>query len=236
MRKLLEVSIHDPGAVALVEQVLHSDHPLVMLQMPTVYTLIAPPTRRGIEALNGTKARLVGKNYGSAIGSTASFHALADRERLPQALREPSSLSILEGSFIRFRIAPIDFSSTAVHNGTHQGLLLAEGPHRHMFKVLEQSLAPLAEPELFGGKNYTSVLCTSANLSGDPLGSITDEARDAAFARDRDVKLWIRCEPLDGELGSFPIFFFDTDRVSVERQGPGMREILYRLPSSILRV
>ena len=69
----------------------------------------------------------------------------------------------------------------------------------------------------------TAPLCTSANLSGDPRGTITDEARAAAFARDRGVRLWIRAPRDVDARGSYPVFSLSNEGFTVERDGPGAK-------------
>src|SRR3712207_8942598 len=44
-------------------------HDVVMLQMPTVFTLLAPPNSQGVEWLNRAKIRQPNKNYGTVLGS-----------------------------------------------------------------------------------------------------------------------------------------------------------------------
>lgn len=228
-----EIHISEPTAIPAVIEALRSNNPRVMLQMPTVHTLIAPPTQAGIQALNSTKNRLPAKNYGSAIGSLSRFHALGDPDRLPNEFKNAESLRLLEGAFIRLKVTNPHFNSTAIRGGTHQGLLLPQGPHRALLSELEEALHSVAEPELFAGKTYSAPLCTSANLSGDPLGSITDESRARDFFNTQEIPLWIRCDSATGEAGSYPIFAFDGNQGSIERDGPGRREIQARLPASI---
>lgn len=229
--KLREISIHDSGAIPAALDALHSNS-IVMVQMPAVFVLLAPATQKGIEALNGTKQRMPNKNYGSAIGDIRRFHALAEAGALPSELRRAEDLNLMTGAFIRFGIGPSRFNSSAVRGGTHQGVLV-EGPHRELFSAVEQSFARQAEPSLFCGHAYSAPLCTSANLSGDPLGSITDWERAHDFARARGLSLIIRCEPAEGENGSYPIFYFQGDRVSIERHGPGEEAIMNRLPERL---
>jgi len=228
-----EIHISEPSAIPAVIEVLRSSNPRVMLQMPTVQTLIAPSTQAGVQALNSTKNRLPSKNYGSAIGSVSQFHALGDPEHLPSEFKNAESLSLLEGAFIRLKVADPQDNSTAIRGGTHQGLLLPRGPHRTLLSELEEALRSLAEPGLFAGKTYSAPLCTSANLSGDPLGSITDESRAQEFFHSQEIPLWIRCDTATGEAGSYPILAFDGNYCSIERDGPGRREIQARLPASI---
>ena len=116
-----------------------------------------------------------------------------------------------------------------VRDGTHQGVLL-DGPHRALFAAIEEGLADTPDPDLFAGHAYTAPLCTSCNMSGDPLGSITDWERARRFAMERDVPLVIRGETAAGAAGSYPIFAIERTRVTIQREGPRMTEIMAALP------
>jgi hypothetical protein len=205
-----------------------------MIQLPTVQALVAPATALGIRALNETKKRLPQKHYGSAIGSAEKFFSLAEDYSLSKTLMEPSILKGLQGAFIRLKVAPTEFSSPVVAQGTHQGLLLQEGAHRAFFQTLEEAFAAHSEPELFAGKTFSALLCTSANLSGDPLGSITEEYRAFQFAKQTGISLWVRSQLKSEKKGSYPILFFENHTVSVERTGPEFERILESLPPSIV--
>jgi hypothetical protein len=94
-------------------------------------------------------------------------------------------------------------------------------------------LEVVAEPGLFGLRPYSAAICSSANYSGDPAGSIVEESRALAFARERGVSLVVRCEPPQGAVGSYPILWLRRDRITVERLGPGLEAILARLPAHL---
>ncbi len=230
--KLRELSILDQQAIPAALEALHSKEAVVLLQMPAVFVLLAPATQKGVEALNQTKLRLPQKNYGTAIGDIQKFHALAKPGSLPTELDNPEDLELLTGAFIRFAVGRPDFNSAAVRVGTHQGVLV-EGPHRDLFKAVEQSFALQADRALFCGHAFSAPLCTSANLSGDLLGSITDWDRAYRFANQRQLSLVIRCEPTQENSGSYPIFYFQGDRATIERHGPGEEAIKRRLPERL---
>lgn len=230
--KLREISILDQEAIPAALEALHSKEGVLLLQMPGVFALLAPATKKGVESLNQTKLRLPQKNYGTAIGDIQKFHALASPGSLPHELKRAEDLNCLTGAFIRFAIGRSNFNSAAVRAGTHQGLLV-DGPHRDLFKAVEQSFAHQAEPALFCGHTFSAPLCTSANLSGDNLGSITDWDRAYRFARQRHLSLVIRCEAAQGENGSYPIFYFKDDQATIERHGPREEEIMHRLPERL---
>lgn len=230
--KLRELSILDTQAIPAALEVLHSKEAVILLQMPAVFVLLAPATKKGVQSLNQTKLRLPKKNYGTAIGDLKKFHALANQGALPHELKQAEDLNCLTGAFIRFAIGPSGFDSATVRGGTHQSVLV-KGPHRDLFKAIEKSFEGQADPALFCGHHFTAPLCTSANLSGDELGSITDWDRAYQFARQRRLSLVIRCEPAEGENGSYPIFYFRDNHATIERHGPGEEEIMRRLPERL---
>ncbi len=230
--KFRELSILDQQAIPAALEALHSTEGVLLLQMPAVYVLLAPATQKGVDALNHTKLRLPQKNYGTAIGDIQKFHALAFPGALPAELNGPEDLDQLTGAFVRFAIGQPNFNSATVRGGTHQGVLV-EGPHRELFTAVEESFSRQAERNLFCGHAYTAPLCTSANLSGDLLGSITDWDRAYRFAKQRRLSLVIRCEPAPEDSGSYPIFYFQGDKASIERHGPGEEAIKRRLPKRL---
>jgi len=227
-----ELHITEGGIADEILRVFDSEKPVIMFQLPSVYTLFAPPTKAGATALNEVKQRLPGKNYGTAIGSLNSFSSMAMENTLPSEMSSPEALKLLTGAFIKINIAPVDFNSVVVRNGTHQGVLLS-APHRDVFIEIEEGLKHAAEPELFYGNHCAAPLCTSANQSGDPLGSITDWERAYRFAKDRNVPLVIRSEKANGTAGSYPIFHLTPEKISVKRSGPGEEEIKRKLPQHL---
>jgi tRNA A37 threonylcarbamoyladenosine synthetase subunit TsaC/SUA5/YrdC len=98
---------------------------------------------------------------------------------------------------------------------------------------VEAELKVVAEPGLFGGHTFAAPLCTSANMSGDPNGSITEWDRAYEFAVDRRVPLVVRCDSTQELLGSYPIFWLQRERVRIDRVGPGMEEIKAALPARL---
>ena len=222
------IDIQDPGAFDIILE--RVQHEAVLLQLPTVYTLVASPTRCGVEQLNHLKDRLSGKNYGTVMGSCARFLDQALDGAMPTYFRSPCRLERLHGAFVRTAFAGAESNSPVIRGGTHQSLIL-EGVHRDLFRQAEQVLAASMDPELWCGRSVSSLLCTSANLSGDPLGSITDRARAMKFAHQRDVGLVVTCEMARTGLGSYPIFELGPESISVQREGPGLRRLLGEVPS-----
>lgn len=232
---LVHLDIHHAEAQSALMRVMHSDYPVAVVQFPAVFALLAPSTPLGVEALNDSKQRLNGKHYGSAIGSLKDFAALADKAYLPSAFHSDiDSMRALEGAFIRLKVTQPDFGSAAVTRGTHQGLLLPEGPHRKLFCMIEQEFQMQSGNPLFDGARYFAPLCTSANISGDTAGSILDFERAMAFAEQRNLQLLITSSNTAAqESGSYPIFAFEQNTVRIMRHGPSQERILHALPSSI---
>ncbi|MEY3053201.1 MAG: hypothetical protein RLY31_2986, partial [Bacteroidota bacterium] len=201
-----ELSVQDDRAVGQALDQLHGPAGMIMIEMPAVFVLVAPSTTAGVAALNRVKIRLPGKNYGTAIGDLASFRGMAVDGSIPEDLAGPVGFELFTGAFIRMAVGPVDFQSPVVRDGRHQGLLAPEGPWRRLFREIEASFGPEAEPALFGGHRYAAPLCTSTNISGDPAGSITELSRAREFGRARGVPLLLRDSPAAGETGSFPIF------------------------------
>jgi tRNA A37 threonylcarbamoyladenosine synthetase subunit TsaC/SUA5/YrdC len=230
--RMREVHISDSETVNMVIDTLH--HDVVMVQMPTVFVLLAPPNSDGVEWLNQTKIRQPNKNYGTALGDLESFFALAVPGALPPELDSVERLKVLTGAFIRLHVAAPTFNSAMVRSGTAQGLLL-EGPHRELFKAVERSLKDVVEPRMVAGHRFAAPLCTSANISGHPDGSIVSWEQAYQFGLERNIPLVVRCEPEAGLVGSYPIFWLQRDRVRIERDGPRMEELKAALPARLFQ-
>lgn len=224
------VDIREPGVEDLVIDTFR--HAIVVVQLPPVVVLIAAPTSLGVTLLNRAKGRLPDKNYGSAIGELSRFWSCADLLSLPDALRTPARVARLTGAFVRCAFADRGFQSPVMREGTHQGLLL-DGPWRSLFTAVEASMADRAEPELWAGHRYTAPLITSCNESGHPDGSIVDRDIALAFARQRGIGLFLTCEDRWASSGSYPIFSFTRNGVTIERRGPGLEELVERLPPDV---
>jgi hypothetical protein len=224
------VDIHDRDAFALAVRAVH-EAPIVV-QLPTVFMLLAAPTQHGAGQLDVSKARLAGKHYGTAIGSLALFLAQADASQLPPEFSAPAHFVPMTGSFVRVRFRGPDFDSATIRRGTHQGVLL-DGIHRELFKCIEASFLHDRPDPLWGHHSYAAPLCTSCNVSGDPAGSIVTLDKALAFCRSRGVRLLVTCPPSATELGSYPIFGYERDRVRVHREGPGLDGFKQRIPARL---
>jgi len=226
-----EIHVEDPRVAEAVIDTLA--HDVVMVQMPAVFVLLAPPTTVGASWLDRTKTRQPNKNYGTALGALESLHRMAVPGSLPPELDGVDKLAILTGAFIRLAVTTPDVDTVMLRGGTHQGVLLEEGPHRALFRAVEAALVDSAEPALMGGHRFGAPLCTSANISGHPDGSIVTWERAREFGLATKVPLVVRCEPATGEAGSYPIFWLRHDRISIERAGPGMDELRRALPARL---
>lgn len=221
------IDIHHPDTFELALEAIQQ-RPIIV-QLPTVFVLMAAPTTKGAAQLNQTKHRLPGKNYGTAIGSLPKFIAQALPESLPEAFTQPEDFVKMTGTFIRVQFRNHRFQSTTVLNGTHQGLLL-DGIYAALFKAMERSFATAAPDALWDYHNYNAPLCTSCNISGDPAGSITDLPRAMHFAKEQGIPLFIQGEPAPQELGSYPIFGYEKHRVTIHREGPNLAYFKEKIP------
>ena len=201
-----------------------------MVQLPAVFALFAPPNSKGVQGLNLAKSRLPGKNYGSAIGSLSKYFSNFAPNALPPSIKAGSQLSFLDGSFIHVRFTDDGFNSPTIRNGTHLGLIMPDGVHRKLYTMLEMLMQADAQSDLYNGKHFTAPICTSANLSGDPLGSITTIDRALAFGESRDIPLFIAYDGMAADRGSFPIFSVDGSKVKIVRKGPGQDRIRAGFP------
>ncbi len=224
------IDIQDSGAFDVILERVKNE--AVLLQLPTVYTLVAAPTRHGVEQLDHLKDRLSGKNYGTVMGSCSRFLDQALDGAMPSYFRSASRLERLTGAFVRTAFADVEANSPVIRGGTHQSLIL-EGVHRDLFRQAELVLAASVDQELWCGRRVSSLLCTSANLSGDPLGSITDRERAMEFAQQRDVGLVVTCDMARTGLGSYPIFELGPEAISIQREGPGLRRLLSEVPAAL---
>jgi hypothetical protein len=234
IKKVTELDIEDCDLLPIIKKILQRDNPIFMLQLPSVYAIVAPSTLKGVVAMNQAKSRLPGKIYGSAIGSFANFFKLANLKQLNSIFNgDLSFFSSLEGSFIRIPVAGKDLVTPTINTGTHQGLLLPKGPIRNLFEEIEKLSSHYKSSDIFPMANYHAPLCTSANISGDPRGSITNIQQARLFADFAKIDLIVRINHEAEEKGSYPILSFEGNNVTVERHGPGLERILEALPSFI---
>lgn len=230
--KLHLMDLEAPFAHDTAIDALHAEP--VIVQLPTVFVLLAAPTAAGAAQLDRCKTRLAGKHYGTAIGSLERFLAQADAAAMPDRFCTEDDFAPMTGTFIRLRLRAPDVQSPVMRGGTHQGLLL-DGPHRTLFRRVEDSFELGAPDPIWQGRNYNAPLCTSCNVSGDPDGSIVEFERARAFAEQRGVRVMLTCRERAAELGSYPIFGYGRDGVRVHREGPRLAEFQQRIPPELRR-
>ena len=195
----------------------------VLIVLPSVYALMAAPTALGITGLNGMKRRIPGKNYGTAVGRLSKFWNLVEESSIPRGFDGPSDLESNHDIFFRCRVGDENIQTPVIRDGTNQTLILG-GAYRSLMCEIEEAFQGQAAPELFGGHRFSAPLITSCNLSGDPLGSITDESRARNFAEERGVGLWITASSPSDESGSYPILELEKSGISIRREGGSIRE------------
>ncbi|HIG00841.1 MAG TPA: hypothetical protein EYQ66_05980 [Myxococcales bacterium] len=214
------LDIHSPATAGAV--IDHLRFAPVLIVLPPVYALLAAPTGYGVAGLNRMKKRLPGKNYGTAAGELSNFWEMVDETSIPSDFEGPNELESTHDVFFRCRVSDSRTQTQAVRNGTHQTLILSD-PYRSLMCEIEAAFRREADPALFGGHSFSAPLITSCNLSGDPLGSITDKARGHEFIHRRNVGLWVRESGSAHETGSYPILELEKSGISIQREGGSIR-------------
>lgn len=190
-----------------------------LIDLGSVFALIALPTKQGVDFIDKTKKRLLGKAYGSIVSDPIDFIRSSKLDNASKELLLDSFSSVrITNCFLR--IPWKDETNELLINGTHQGLLIDEERH-HFFAELNSFVAGINQKELIGG--ISSVICSSANLSGHPDGTITDLNKAITFGDDNNIDLLIKFKRITEmqTKGSFPIFSIGYQSFRVERNGPG---------------
>ncbi len=214
------LNLHAPATAGAV--IDHLRFAPVLIVLPPVYALLAAPTGYGVAGLDRMKKRLPGKNYGTAVGELANFWEMVDETSIPSGFDGPSDLEQTHDVFFRCRVANSRAQTQAVRDGTHQTLILGDA-FRPLMCEIEAAFRREAEPALFAGHRFSAPLITSCNLSGHPLGSITDDARGQEFINRRNVGLWVRGSSSSDESGSYPILELEKSGISIQRDGGSIR-------------
>ena len=207
----------------------HIQNGPIILELPTVFSIVCLPTSKSIELMNQIKARRAGKNYGSLIGNLEPFYNLLQKEIRLGEFSNLTDLYKLNGTFIRGKITHDSFNSETVRNGTHQGLLLT-GPIQNLCASIEENFQSIADLELYDNKQYSAPICTSANVSGDPNGSITELNKAIGFAKNRGIELVVTLNKnlKSQQKGSYPIVWLKENEFTIERNGPGLDQLNLR--------
>jgi hypothetical protein len=206
-------------------------HPIIV-QLPTVFVLLAAPTSAGAAQLDAVKRRPAGKHYGTAIGSMERFLYQADPSRLPDEFSSGAQFARMSGSFIRLQFRSPDFQSACIRDGTHQGLLL-DGIHRELFERIEASFLWSKPDALWGGHNHSAPLCTGCGLSGDAEGAIVRLDKALIFGRLHGLRLIVTCPETAAQLGACPVLGYQKQRVAVHREGPYLEQFKARVPKRL---
>lgn len=189
----------------------------ILLDLGCVYALVSLPTSKGKLDLDYLKSRLPGKTYGSMVSDFALFLKESDlAENIKTSLLDSQNPNRLEGSFIRLPWKQSEALNTFTKNGTHQGLIVPE-PIRSFCQNMESHFLE----DKLNRRGFSRLICTSANISGAPSGSITSLDRVRIFGKEREVSLLVRFKlEANEERGSFPIFSIDKEGYTIERKGP----------------
>ena len=222
------IELMDPRADVHIAR--HFGRTPILVQLPTVFAIVAPPTHQGARLLDRCKERLPGKFYSVLIGDLSRFLRLSSgtplsdyllRSGAPDRLR--SFKNDLCSTFIRTPVADRTRSSRIICDGTLQGLILG-GVLEQKMRWMEELSASLPN-KLLGAEQgrYCAPIASSCNMSGDPAGSITDFDRALDFANRRGVGLML-VNRAARNGGSNPIFGIQNNRVETFRDGPGVSE------------
>ena len=197
----------------------------VLVDLGSVFALVSMPTAKGVSQMNAIKNRLSNKYYGSLVGDVKKFiqHSKGSDE-LKNKLVTAGLSGELNNAFIRLPWAEESFSTEIVHLGTHQGLVLSEPFKSFALDLERETLHREGSPS---NPKFNWLLGSSANISGDPNGSITTLDKALSFGEQRGIELLIRFE-VDSEKfekGSFPIIECTEKSYRVCREGPGINRI-----------
>jgi hypothetical protein len=229
---MLEIFAGESGLLDVCLETF-GEYPVIMLEFPEVFALMALPNQDGVHGLDKAKQRLPQKFYGSVVGDEKRFFGMC--RQFPEYLDSETTGSHLEGCIARIDIGDKAQQSKVCPAGTHQALFIPPGPMRSLFTDLELALENIADYALFLGHRYSAPLCTSANLSGDPAGSITEIDRAREFGKAAGLPLLIRCREQAQSKGSYPVLSLGETHIQVEREGPGLDLIRSRFPDGIFR-
>jgi hypothetical protein len=210
-----EINLTDHNFAETVLNVFSSDNPVIILEFTGTYGLVAPNSIKGANCMDKTKNRLEGKYYGSILGNCEAF-----RKILPSnfEFKKEDIISIFEGAFIRFEVDSKVPNSKVAKNGRHQ--VLVENPaFRKQIEIVELMMMKAHSSSDFFVENYQGLLCTSANISGDPNGAITDLERVIEFGKNKGVELIVHSGLLIKTHGSYPSFYLGKEEMTIERKG-----------------
>jgi tRNA A37 threonylcarbamoyladenosine synthetase subunit TsaC/SUA5/YrdC len=238
---LQTIAIEEEGAFEIMINALKEN--CIVIQLPGTFALIAEPTLKGVEQLNRTKDRVPGKYYSTLNGDIKNFVSCIQKpDALPTEFLDEDGRFLDElfcGSIIRVQFTDdTSLNTDVIQEGSHQTFLF-QGIHREFFIEAEKAFSNVRNEHLFGANEnnqpYTSIIASSANISGDPLGMITDYERAVEFCKSRGVKLLVTTQQESQEKGSMTIFILSQNEVRVARKGQNLKNILNRIPEKFLQ-
>ena len=211
-----EIFTSDSNFVVEVCKLLQSENPVFIFEFSGVYGLIASNSTEGVNAINKAKNRLPNKFYSTVFGADTILKN-ANHPKLMDLKNQ--LLDVFEGSFLRFEIEKPEITNPIIRNGTHQ-TLIKRPVYRSLFNDLEIELSRTISPSPFFSFNHYAPICSSANISGDPHGSITSKQKALEFAKSRNIKLFVHSKLNALEQGSYPVFSINHNlQVKIERKG-----------------
>jgi hypothetical protein len=195
----------------------------LLLELNSVFAVIALPDQSGVGMINRVKNRLPGKAYGGLIADYKGFilASLLNVEE-KQIMLTDELAALFNNCFIRLPWQEDHASQGMTMDGMFQGLILSE-PFRSFAASIEQKIIQQENASPF----LKWLICSSANISGDPMGSIIQFEKALQFGKDRGIEYMITFSGLPelSEKGSFPIFSFTEGLFRIERDGPGAENI-----------
>jgi hypothetical protein len=225
-----EVNYHEPAHADLIFDSMENN--ALLLDLNSVFAVVALPTPKGVHLINAIKKRLPGKAYGGLIANYTDYiraSALSEEEKL--SLLSDEFSEVFTGCFLRLPWQETMDSEELIMNGTFQGLILSE-PFRSFAESMHDRMRTRD-----GDTNALDwLICSSANISGDPGGSIVDREAALKFGRDRGIHYLVSFStmPESEGKGSFPIFSYSGGFFKLERNGPGSQNVISFLRSKDL--
>ena len=183
-----------------------------VIDLGSVFGIIDLPTFNGVKRLDMAKNRLPGKHYGS----------ISSISKIPDHLKHLPS-DFFCNSFIRQKITKKNINNPLIKNGTHQTLFLGNSLNDFFYNCEQFIKKNIKKDELIHPL-VSSVICSSANISGDSNGSITSYDIALNFCHHQKITTLIKNESGDvnSSKGSFPILEINKKNYKVHRAGPDL--------------
>jgi hypothetical protein len=227
------INLTDHDAIAQITHVFQSDFPVVILEFPNVFGLMAPHSLKGARCLDKIKDRLPNKCYGSFLGDANLFRNLLTDNQL-------ETFDFLKkdiiGTFIRFPLKYPAKNEGVTYENTHQ-VLLENTILNHFMMRIDLAMRQVNSCSDFYAYNYQSPIITSLNMSGSPDGAITNLEDAIQFGEARDIPLFVHTHMLSKPLGSYPIFSFnEINELTCERDGIKKDELQQQLETFLFSI